>query len=83
MEWFNEEVKDVPKKKWVYKLLCFFARRKLTYKELYLIFIEINGGNKAEDSAKPIKQKCLNELLNVYRYNENKIPEEMKEYVGE
>lgn len=81
MEWFSETVKDVPKKKWLYKTICFFARRKLSYKELYLIFLEINGGNKAEESSKPIKEKCLNELVKVYQYNENKIPEEMKEYV--
>lgn len=83
MKWLDDIVIDVPQKKWLYKIICFLNHRKLTYKELYLIFLEINGGNKSEDSAKPIKEKCLKELLNVYRFNENKIPEEMLEYVRE
>lgn len=80
MEWLNQKIKTVPQKKWLYNTICFILRRKLTYKELYLIFLEINGGNKAEESVKPIKERCFSEILKIYKYNENKIPEEIKYY---
>lgn len=83
LDWWNEKVEKVPSKNWLYKLCCLFlAGRKFTYKELYIFYIEVNGGNKAEESAKVIKKRCLEQVLNVYYFNNNKIPEEMEIYVG-
>lgn len=81
--WWEEKVEKVPSKNWLYKTICFFLRRKLTYKELYVLYIEINNGNSVEESAKPIKKRCFEEILNVYSFNNNKIPKEMEYYVGE
>lgn len=80
--WWEEKVEKVPSKNWLYKLICFFLRRKMSYKELFVMYIEINKGNVADDSSKPIKKKCFEEILNVYRYNNNKIPKEIEFYVG-
>jgi hypothetical protein len=83
LSWWEEKVEKVPSKNWLYKIICFFLRRKLTYKELYVFYIEINNGNSVEESAKPIKKRCFEEILNVYSFNNNKIPKEMEYYVGE
>jgi hypothetical protein len=81
-KWWEEKVENVPTKKWIYKLICFFLMRKITYKELYVILLEINGGNKKDElNHDTLKLKCLNRIIEIYQFNNNKIPKEMEKYV--
>lgn len=82
--WWNEFVENVPTKKWLYKIITFLlAGRKLTYRELYIILLEINGGNKVDEKSKLVKKKCFERILEIYKFNKNKLPEEIEYYVGE
>jgi hypothetical protein len=82
LSWWEEKVEKVPSKNWLYKIVCFLLfKKRMTYKELYLFYLEINNGNQADEKVKPIKKRCLEEILNVYHFNNKQLPKEMEEYV--
>jgi hypothetical protein len=82
LEWFDEKVESVPVKKFLYKIICFLSgNRKLTYRELYVLLLEINGGNRLGDNQNTIKQKCIERIVEIYYFNNNKIPNDMEKYV--
>lgn len=82
LSWWEEKVEKTPTKNWLYKIICFLlAGNKLSYRELYVILLEINNGNTTDESSKPIKQKCFERILDIYKFNNNKLPKEMEEYV--
>lgn len=72
LKWMEETVEDVPSNKWLYKLLCFCIGRrkeKITYKELYIFYTNVYSKN--ED----YKKKAINTILNIYEYNNGRLPE--------
>lgn len=83
-EWFNEYIKDVPIRKCFYKLMCFFlgVRKKgLKYKEMYLILEQLNMKVLGLEKS---KKHAMIEILTIYKYNNNKLPDGIKldEYGG-
>ena len=71
LSWLDEKVEAIEKHKVLYFFICLFLcrlRRKLKYKELYLIFYGIEKGKNGEEIAKKI---ALNRTLKVYMDNNN------------
>lgn len=71
LSWLDEKVEAIEKHKVLYffiRLFLFRLRRKLKYKELYLIFYGIEKGKNREEIAKKI---ALNRTLKVYMDNNN------------
>lgn len=81
MDWFEERVPNVGKHNWIYNIVCFllFSRRKkLSYKQIYLLIYELNKKNLGEKEAKEL---ALIRVLDIYKYlHEGNMPEgaEMK-----
>lgn len=77
-EWFNEYIKDVPIRKHFYKFMCFFlgVRKKgLKYKEMYLILERLNMKVLGFEES---KKHAMIEILTIYKYNNNKLPDGIK-----
>lgn len=74
IEWLNEYVKDVPNRKKMYKFLkiILFRKNGLTYKELYMILCNLNERVVGIEKS---RQHAMIEILSVYKYNNNKLPE--------
>jgi hypothetical protein len=74
--WFDEKVDKLKRGNWLYKMmchLCFRAKRKFSYKELYLILVKINEKEIGIDEA---KKKALNKILEFYKdSHDGKLPE--------
>lgn len=73
-EWFNEHIKDVPRKKFLYRFMCFFlgVRKKgLKYKEMYLILERLNMKALGIEES---RKHAMIEILTIYKYNNNKLP---------
>ena len=65
IKWMEEPIKKVPFNKWLFKILCFFMRKQLTYKDLYIFYTNVY--NKTEN----YKMKAMNNVINIYEYNKN------------
>lgn len=77
-EWLNEKVVRTPYYNWLYQFACFFmfrARRKLSYKDLFLLLYGINR-NKIGD--KEAKEVSLYKIIEIYQANNNKLPKGVK-----
>lgn len=77
-EWMNEYIKDVPTNKHLYKFMCkvlFRKKKGFTYKELYMILC--NLGRK-KHGAENSKKYAMLQILTIYKYNNNKLPENVK-----
>lgn len=78
LEWLDEEVDLGKSVNGLYKLACFLLRKKkLTYKDFYLISIGLNkhkyGGEKA-------RERALQTILKAYKKNHyGKLPIGFKE----
>lgn len=71
LSWLDEKVEAIDKHKMLYffiRLFLFRLRRKLNYKELYLIFYGMEKDRNGEEIAKKI---ALNRTLKVYMDNNN------------
>lgn len=70
MSWIDTPCEDVPlHKKW-YKFICFITgrrKKKLTYKEIYIILCNIN--RKKGDGQKDVQRKSIGQIINIYTYN--------------
>jgi hypothetical protein len=73
--WADESLKRLPKNNFMYFLFCLFTlrpRRKMTYKEMFLIISEVNrkslGQKKANDLA-------FRRIMDFYKYNHGCLPE--------
>jgi hypothetical protein len=76
IHWMDEFVDDVPSNKLLYKVMCFFTgrrKRKFTYKEIYIIYTHLY--NFKENDISEIKKKSMEVLLEIYRNNNGKYPE--------
>jgi len=77
LEWMDEYVDSVPTGQKLYKFICFFLgrkKKKLTYKEIFLIISELNRTRMGLEEA---KKYALTYILNTYKYLNNKLPEGM------
>lgn len=70
MSWIDTPCQDVPlHKKW-YKFICFMAgrrKKKLTYKEIYIILCNIN--KKDGEEQKEVQRSAIKQIINIYTYN--------------
>jgi hypothetical protein len=76
IRWMDESVVDVPSNKILYRILCFFTgrrKRKLTYKELYVVYTHIYNFKKNDISE--VKRKSMETLLEIYKKNNGYYPE--------
>lgn len=75
MEWFDEKIEYIEGDRFLYKLICFFLggpKKRLSYKELYIILYNINKGKLGIETA---KKKSMNKILKIYAYfHDNNIP---------
>lgn len=76
IKWLEEIVVDVPTNKRLFKFLRFIlGKRKkgITYKELYIFYSNTYNIKGIEPSS--IKTKAMENILAIYYYNNNKLPE--------
>ena len=76
IKWMEEIVKDVPSNKRLFKFFRFIiGKRKtgVTYKDLYIFYTNVYNIKSTEPSS--IKTKAMENVLAVYYYNNNKLPE--------
>ena len=72
LEWTNETLDKVPYKNWLYKVFCLFTfRKRMTYKEMYLVLSEINRKAIGEEKA---KKKAFQRIIEFYEYNNGNRP---------
>lgn len=78
IKWMDEHIKDVPNRKKLYKFMCKFLGKKngLTYKELYMILDILN---RKKDKEEESKKHAMIETLAVYKFNNNKLPNDFLE----
>lgn len=68
--WIDTPCEDVPKHRKWYKLICLFAgrrKKRLTYKEIYIMLCNINRKNG--DDQKEVQRNALKQIINIYTYN--------------
>lgn len=74
LEWTNEPLKKLPKNNFMYFLFClitFRPRKKMTYKEMYLIIAEVNRKVLGEEKAKKL---AFQRIIDFYVYNNGNRP---------
>ena len=66
--WMEEYIKDVPRRKWLYKFMkrFLFRRKGLTYKEMYAIIDKLNRKAMGEEES---KKHAMMEILEIYKFN--------------
>ena len=75
LSWMDEKVEKLPKYNWIYKISCFFVgrpRKKMTYKEIYMIIKKLNEKNMTEEIC---KKYAFSQILAIYKFLHGKIPE--------
>lgn len=70
--WIDEIVISVPKRNWLYKIMCFCLFRKLTYKEMYTIIDSLNRKAMGERES---KKHAIKEILSIYEFNNKCLPD--------
>lgn len=71
MEWFEEKIEYIEGDKFLYKLVCFCLKgpkKRLSYKELYLLLYGINKHKLGEEKA---KKKAMERILEIYKSHHN------------
>ena len=78
-EWLNEKVVKTPYYNWIYQIVCFLMfrwKRKLTYKDLFLLLYGVNRNKVGDRQAKEIS---LYKVTEIYQANNNnKLPKGIK-----
>lgn len=67
MEWFDEKIPRLARGNWIYKLACFITfrrKRKLSYKEYYIMLCEINRKKMGIEKA---KKASIIKVLDLYK----------------
>ena len=67
--WAEEPLKRLPKNNFMYFLFClitFRPRKKMTYKEMYLIISEVNRKTLGQDKANKL---AFQRIMDFYEYN--------------
>lgn len=65
--WMDTYVEDVPNHKKWYKFICLIMRRKLTYKELYIILCHIN--KKKDTEYIETQKNAMKQIMEIYNIN--------------
>lgn len=80
MDWFDEKIEYIEGDKFLYKLVCFCLKgpkKRLSYKELYLLLFGLNKRNLGEKKA---KIKAMNKIIEIYKtHHDNNEPNFEKE----
>ena len=74
LEWTDERLPKLPKNNLMYFLFCLFtfrARRKMTYKEMYLLMSEINRKTLGQEESKKL---AFRRIMDFYEYNNGHRP---------
>lgn len=72
MKWLDEKIEKLPKNNGIYKFMCMFlGKKRLSYKEMYLLVMNLNKNKLDEDEA---KKAALYEIVNLYKFNNNTFP---------
>lgn len=67
IKWMDEKIKSLPVNNGLYKFVCaFLCKKKLSYKEMYLLLLNINKNKLPENE---IKKHIMEELMNIYKFN--------------
>ena len=77
--WMEETVQSVEHANWLYRFCCFLLgkkKKKLTYKELFLLLYGINRRKMGDKEAKTF---AMNQILKTYKFHNNKLPNGIKE----
>lgn len=72
--WADEPLKKLPKNNFMYFLFClltFRLRRKMTYKEMYLIISEVNRKTLGKEAADKL---AFQRIMDFYEYNNGHRP---------
>ena len=72
--WADEPLKKLPKNNFMYFLFClltFRLRRKMTYKEMYLIIAEVNRKTLGKEAADKL---AFQRIMDFYEYNNGHRP---------
>lgn len=75
--WADEPLKKLPRNNFMYFLFClltFRPRKKMTYKEMYLIISEVNRKILGKEKADKL---AFQRIIYFYEYNHGKKPEEL------
>lgn len=73
-DWTNERLEKLPKNNFVYFLLCLFTfrpKKKMTYKEMYLIISEVNRKTLGQEKANKL---AFQRIMDFYEYNHGNRP---------
>lgn len=75
MEWFDEKIEYIEGDKFLYNLVCFCLKgpkKRLSYKELYLLLYGLNRRKLGEENA---KKKAMERIIEIYKsHHENNEP---------
>lgn len=72
MDWLNEKVNCLPDNNGLYKFMCLFlGKKKMTYKEMYLLIFNLNKNKLGEKKA---KENALYSIINLYKVNNKTYP---------
>ena len=76
-EWFNEPIDKLKSGNWLYRFVCFFLfKKKLTYKEMYLMLYGINRKKLGETKS---KEKAMLRIIQIYKdLHNNNLPKGVK-----
>ena len=84
MDWFDELVPRIESGNWLYNFICFCVgkrKQKLSYKEIYMILVELNRNALGLEKA---KKASIIRVLNIYKYlHDGKLPEGVENEDGE
>lgn len=75
-EWMNEKVGKINGHRFFYFFVRFFMlklRRKMTYKELFLLYYGIHRKSLGDGDA---KRKALQTILKIYKENNGNYPDD-------
>ena len=71
--WFSEKIERLKRTNWLYRAICFFLmKRRLTYRDMFLLLYGINKRHLGEKRA---KTKALERVLLIYKENNGHYPE--------
>ena len=73
-DWMDEKVERTIEGNWLYKFLCFITfrgKKKMTYKELYLVLRTINEKKMGQEQADRLSFK---KVIEIYKYNKGTLP---------